>query len=100
MLDDSTEPQLFQKLLLRVSVRQLHNSLLSDTNDGGLKGARDEDDDIIISDSTLCSIFPPQLKQMSACYKVMCGCECCIYAESRHSLLLSWRDKDFARIQR
>ena len=34
-------------------VRELHNSLVSDTNDGGLKAARDGDDNIIISDYTL-----------------------------------------------
>ena len=46
-----------------------------------------------MSDYTLCSLFPPQLKQMSELYKVMCGCECCIYAKIIHSSLLSWRDR-------
>ena len=41
MFDDQTEPQLVPKLLLQVSVRELHNSLVSDTNNGGLKDARD-----------------------------------------------------------
>ena len=41
MLDDQKEPQLFPKLLLQVSVRELHNRLISDPNDGGLKDARD-----------------------------------------------------------
>ena len=68
MLDDQTEPQLVPNFLLQVSVRELHNSLVSDLNDGGLKYARDEDCKIIISDSTLRSLFPPQLKQMPACY--------------------------------
>ena len=76
MLDYQTEPQLVPKFLLQMSVRELHNSLVSDPNDGGLKDARDEDGKIIISDSTLRSLFPYQLKQMSARYKVMCGCEC------------------------
>ena len=76
MLDDQTEPQLVPKHLLQVSERELYNSSVSDPNDGGLKYSRDEGDDIIISDSTLHSLFPPQLKQMSAYYKVMCGCEC------------------------
>ena len=62
MLDDQTEPQLVPKLLLQVSVRELHNSLVSDPNDGGLKDARDEDGKIIISDSTLRSLLPPKLK--------------------------------------
>ena len=30
---------------------------------------------------------------MSACYKNMCGCECCIYAKSINSSLLYWRDR-------
>ena len=71
MLDDQTEPELVPKLLLDVSVRELHNSLVSDPNSGGLKDARDEDGKIVISDSTLRSMFPPQLKQMSAQYKVI-----------------------------
>ena len=40
MLDDQTEPQLVPKLLLQMSVREQHNSLVSDPNDGGIKDAR------------------------------------------------------------
>ena len=54
IFDDRTEPQLVPKLLLQVSVIELHNSLVSDHNYGGLKDASDEDDNIIISYSTLC----------------------------------------------
>ena len=61
-----------------MSVRELHNSLVGDTNDGGIKDARDKDDNIIISDSTLPSLLSHQFKKMSARYKSMCGCECCI----------------------
>ena len=42
MFDDQTEPQLVPKLLLLVSVRELHNSLVSDLNYGDLKDSRDE----------------------------------------------------------
>ena len=59
MLDDQTEPQLVPKLLLQVSVRELHNIPVSDRNDGGLKDNRDEEVKIIISDSTLRSLFSP-----------------------------------------
>ena len=82
MFDDHTEPQIVPESLLQVSGIELHNILVSDPNDGGLKDARDEDNTIIISDSTLHSLLPPQLKQMSAQYKIMCGCECCISAKS------------------
>ena len=93
MFDDHTEPQLVQKLLLHVSVREFNNSLVSYTNSGGRKDTRDEDDNIIINDSTLCSLLPPQLKQISARYSVVCGCEYCISDKSIHSSLLSWCDR-------
>ena len=53
-------------MLLQVSVRELHNSLVSDPNYGGLKDYRYEDGNIIISGSTLRSLLSHQLKQMSA----------------------------------
>ena len=59
-IDGHIEPQLVPKMLLQVSVRELHNNLVSDADNGGLKEARYEDDNIIISDSTLRSILPPQ----------------------------------------
>ena len=56
-----TEPQLVPKLLLQVSVRELHNNIVSYTKDDGLKEAIDEDDNILISDSTLHSLLTLQL---------------------------------------
>ena len=64
IFDDHIEPQLVPTLLLQVSVRELHNSLVSDTNDGGLKDDKYEEKNIIISDYTLRSLLPPKLKQM------------------------------------
>ena len=94
MFDDQTEPQLVPKLLLQVFVIELHNSLVSDTDDGGMKDGRDEDGKIIISDSTLRLLLPPQLKQMFAHYNIICACECCTSAKSIHSSLLSWSDRN------
>ena len=58
-----TEPQLVPYFLLQVSVRELHNSLVSDTDNGGLKETRYAENNIIISDSTLRSLFPPHFKK-------------------------------------
>ena len=84
-MDGYTEPQLVPKQLWQVSVREVHNNLVSATKDGGLKEPRDEDDNIIISDYTLRSLLPPQFRKMSSRYKVVCGCECYISAKSMHS---------------
>ena len=37
--------------------------------------------------------FHHNYKKMSARYKIMCGCECCISSKSIHSSLLSWSDR-------
>ena len=79
--------------------RELHNSLVTYPNDGGLKYSSDEYDDIIIGYSTFHSLLTPQLKQMSERYKVMCGCEYCIYAKIIHLSLLSWRDRYLKKLK-
>ena len=58
-IDGYTEMQLVRECLLHVPVRELHNNLVSATKDGGIKEARDEDDNIIISYATLRSLLPP-----------------------------------------
>ena len=52
-IDSHTRPQIVPKLLLQVSVRELHNSLVSDPEYSGLKYSRYVENNIIISDSTL-----------------------------------------------
>ena len=59
----------------------------------------DVDNNIIISDSKLRSLLKRQQKRMSARYKVMCGCEFCIYAKRIHSSLLSWRDQYIKKLK-
>ena len=60
-IDGHTRLKIIPELLLQVSVRELHNSLVSEPDDGGLYEARYEQNNIIISDSTLRSLLPPQL---------------------------------------
>ena len=52
------------KTILQVSIIELHNNLVSTTIHRGLKEARDENDINIISDSTLRSLLPPELKNL------------------------------------
>ena len=77
-IDGNSEKQLMPNLLLVISIRELHNIMVSPKEEGELKEAIDTDNNIIISESTLLNILPPQLKEMTLIYKVMCGCECCI----------------------
>ena len=99
IFDYQTEPQLVPKLSLHVSVRELNNSLVIDPNDGGLKDPRDKNNNINISDYTFRSLLPPQLKHISARYKVICSCECCISDKSIHSSFISWCDEYLKKLK-
>ena len=66
------------KLLLECSMRQLHNELIASPYYRGLLGSRHtETNDVIISDTMLCSLVPPQLRPMTDNQKIMCGCVIC-----------------------
>ena len=79
-IDGHTEPQLVPKLLLHVSVRELHNSLISDIEYGGIKEARYTENIIIISDSTLRSLLTPQLEKCHQ-YKKSCVVVSVVYLQ-------------------
>jgi hypothetical protein len=74
------------KLLLQMSIRELHNDLLLD-GPLGLPDAKDTSGEPIISNTALHSLLPPQLKRMSTKYKAMCGYELCIIIEQFQALL-------------
>ena len=83
-LGGHTETQLFPKLLLHVSIQELHNIMVSPPG-GGLKEARVGYNNIIVVDYMLQNILPHQLKNMYAKYKIICVCECFKYAKIMHS---------------
>ena len=81
----------FPQFSLQWSVSGLHNKIMSILEEGSLKEERKKGKKIIISHYDLRNILSPQLQNMSDCYKVMCGCECCISANSMNHSLLSKR---------
>ena len=58
------------KLLLECFMRQLHNELIASPDDVGLVRSRHSiTNDVIISDTMLCSLAPPQLRPMTDNHK-------------------------------
>ena len=73
------------KLLLECSMQQLHNEIIASPDDGCLLVDRNADtNDVIISDTMICSLAPPQLLPMTHHHKIMCGCA--IYNISNHMM--------------
>ena len=60
ILDNQKEPQMVPIFLLQVCVIELYNSLVGDPNEFSLQEARDEENNIIISDYTLLTLLPMQ----------------------------------------
>ena len=82
------------KLLLECSMRQMHNELIASPDDGGLVGARHViTNDVIISDTMLRSLAPPQLRPMTDNNKRMCGCAICKTSKYMQEYLNAWRRK-------
>ena len=82
------------KLLLECSMRQLHNELIASPDDGRLVGARYAiTNDVIISDTMLRSLGPPQLRPMTNNQKMMCGCAICNTSKYMQVYLNAWRQK-------
>ena len=61
-----SETQLVPKHLHQVSARELRNSMVGPLEEGGLIDARYDNNNIVIIDSTLRNILPPQPHNMSA----------------------------------
>ena len=70
------------KLLLECSMQQLHNKLVASPDDGGLIGSRHDDtNDVIIRDTIIRYLAPPQLLPMIDHQKNICGCSICNTSE-------------------
>eukprot|EP00978_Attheya_sp_CCMP212_P025069 scaffold79890_cov67-Attheya_sp.AAC.1 len=82
------------KLLLECSTRQLHNEMIAPPDQGGLQGARHHtSNDVIISDTMLRSLVPPELRPMTDRHKIMCGCTICYTSKYLQTSLNAWRRK-------
>ena len=82
------------KLLLECSMEQLHNELIVLPDNGSLLGAgHAETNDVIISDTMLRYLTPPQLRPMTDNHKMMCGCSICNISNYMQEYLNAWRRK-------
>ena len=86
------------KRLLECSMQQLYNELIDSPDDGGLVGARHSiTNDVIISDTMIRSLAPPQLRPMTDNHKMMVGCAICNTSKYMQESLNAWRRKQFRR---
>ena len=82
----------FPKLLLECSMLQFHNELIASPDDDGLLGAKHSDkNDVIISDTMLRSLEPPQLRPMTDNPKMMSCCTICNASNYFQESLNVWR---------
>ena len=74
-LDGGDEKVSVTKLYLQVTIKYLYDEIIQPPMLGGLAEFIDNYRSIIISDSNLRELFPPQVKLMSKQRRYWCGCE-------------------------
>ena len=76
---DSSKKIKKNKLLLQTSVRKLHSDLIADVPE-----CTSSDGKVIVSDTKLRALIPPEVKSMTLRYKQMCGCLDCLSIDMYH----------------
>lgn len=79
------------KLLLQCSVRELHDDLIGPPPKGLKDVYQPRTNKLLISESTLRLLLPPQLRPMTMAQKEICGCECCITIKMLHQSLMHYK---------
>ena len=75
-------------------MQQFHNELIVSPDDGGLLRSRHaETNDVIISDTMLRYLAPPQLRPMTDNHKMICGCAVCNTSKYMQESFNEWRRK-------
>ena len=76
---DSSKKIKKNKLLLQTSVRKLHSDLIADVPE-----CTSSDGKVIVSDTKLRALIPPEVNRMTLRYKQMCGCLDCLSIDMYH----------------
>jgi hypothetical protein len=87
------------KLYLQISMRELHNDLLSDPP-LGLPEAREANAEPLISDTALRALLPPQVRSMTKKHKQMCSCEVCVIMQQQQMSLNAYRLSLLKRLEK
>ena len=81
------------KILISVSIRELHNDMLTHPSEGGLEGAQDANGNAVISDTALRDNLPFNLRALGERPKQVCGCKICTIVNKYHNALKLFRYK-------
>jgi hypothetical protein len=81
------------KLLLMISVWELHNDMAKPVEAGGFEYAYSDNGKLLISDTMLQSLLPKELRCMTERHKQMCGCETCIVGQSQLRSIRAYRTR-------
>ena len=88
--DNPLEKKRVLKLLRSCSLRELHNDLLAESSEG-FPDAYGKDGRVIISDTSLRALMPPNIKKYTNKYKETCGYKICILMKCFQNSLNDYR---------
>ena len=72
-------------MLIGISVRDIHNDMIKPSNNGGLASVVDSmTQKLLISDTSLRLLIPPQVRKVTPKLRHIYGCEICIITKDMH----------------
>ena len=80
-------------------MRELHNDLLAKSSEG-FPDAYAADGKLLISDTALRALMPPNIKKYTERYKETCGCEVCILSNCFQNSLNDFRLSTIKRFEK
>ena len=75
------------KLLIKISIQQVHSDMLESLLNGSLASAKNENGEVLISDTALRDNLPFNLQRIQERHKKVCGCTLCTVMNEYHRLL-------------
>ena len=93
------KPKKVRKLILDICFRELHNTLIKPSEEGGLDGIWAADGRLIVSEWALRKFMPQHIKRASKRDKQMCCCEKCVIAAEIHEAYKRWRTRKLKRLK-
>jgi len=98
--DDNGDPIIAQKMVYRVSLREVFNLAIKPTDQGGFEGARDSLGNVVMSETSMWRRWPNWIVCMNNRFKAMCVCDKCGVPTEVHESLSLKRSKILTKLKK
>jgi len=97
--DEDNKPVIIQKQVCQLPKTMMYVEMCMPVEESGFDGARDEEGNIVISETAMCRHWPNWVKFKTKRYKNMCVCDKCGVPTEAHESLSLNRQKALQKLK-